>query len=386
MNLSRLQEITQNYYDRFLEFNTPTEPDETFKWSIAKTFATRLDEALKAPNDRLIEELKALAKETGYFIDSPRMQPFYGMAKIAEKDAALTMTVRQLLAFLVQAHDADIPTKVERIHFFLEEMLKLHKMHFPHQYNYAMDLHAATSILLLYDPDHNYMYKPTTSRSFADALEYYDDWGSGSSLKLEAYFRFCDEVMEKLKDDATLEQIDRMRYYQLRYEPDQLHPDTNRHILLADLIHCTSAYNLCPAMADTQITARKRKEFKEKLVIKEQTVKQLDELRADVEALDSAYDTVVSLLSDTPAILHKKYGKGTVTGYETNPVRKNDKIYITLEDGKELKLGYQALTLKSVPFRLEDDEKNLLFDLNCALLRDEASIRAEYQRMADQVN
>ena len=139
-------------------------------------------------------------------------------------------------------------------------------------------------------------------------------------------------------------------------------------------------------MADTQITARKRKEFKEKLVIKEQTVKQLDELRADVEALDSAYDTVVSLLSDTPAILHKKYGKGTVTGYETNPVRKNDKIYITLEDGKELKLGYQALTLKSVPFRLEDDEKNLLFDLNCALLRDEASIRAEYQRMADQVN
>ncbi|MBQ5430658.1 MAG: hypothetical protein IIU28_03275 [Lachnospiraceae bacterium] len=386
MNLSRLQEITQNYYDRFLEFNTPTEPNETFKWSIAKTFSTRLDEALKASNDRLIEELKNLAKETGDFIDSSRMQPFYGMAKIAEKDAALTMTVRQLLAFLIQAHDADVPTKVERIHFFNEEMLKLHKMHFPHQYNYAMDLPAATSILLLYDPDHNYMYKPTTSRAFADALEYYDDWGSGSTLKLDMYFRFCEEVMAQLKDDPNLAQIDRMRFFQLRYEPEALHPDANRHILLADLMHCTGAYNLCPAMADTQITAKKRKEFKEKLEIKEQAVKQLDELQADVEALDSAYDTIVSLLNDTPTILHKKYGKGTVTHYETNPVRKNDKIHITLEDGKEVKLGYQALTLKTIPFRLENDEKNLIFDLNCALLRNEASIRANYQRMSDQLN
>lgn len=66
--------------------------------------------------------------------------------------------------------------------------------------------------LFLYDPDHNYIYKATHALAFADCVEFYDDWGWGDSVRLDVYYRMCDQLVKAAKADKDLMAADARRF------------------------------------------------------------------------------------------------------------------------------------------------------------------------------
>ena len=84
MNENHLQQIFNNYIDRFEEVNN-TEHQEYYKWQIIKRFRSMMDEALTAEPDDLAAKLYAVKRLTYNLIDN-YTQPFHGLSKYAEKE------------------------------------------------------------------------------------------------------------------------------------------------------------------------------------------------------------------------------------------------------------------------------------------------------------
>ena len=236
MNTLHLQQIIENYIRRFEELNSP-ENAEYYKWQIAKRFQPMMDEALAAKDEEFPAKLYAVKRLTSNVIDS-YTQPFNGLVEFSRKEPD---TVRKLLKELFQASGAGVEKKQEAILRFLNQSHQLRERYFPDSYLYNDDLHSVTGYLFLFDPDHNYLYKATHCRAFADCVEIYDDWGSGENTNLKVFFKMCDEVLAALKDSQALMAADVSRR---RIDPEGMHPDQEKHILLFDLIYCCSTYGL----------------------------------------------------------------------------------------------------------------------------------------------
>ena len=172
MNYQHLQQITDNYMNRFTELNTPPAA-EYYKWRIIQVFRPMMDEALAAPDDFFPAKLYEVKKLTANLIDS-YTQPLNGLVEFSKKEPA---TVRSMFQSLLAASESEIQEKQTAIQAFLDQSHRLKEKYFPDSYLYNDDLHSVTGYLFLYDPDHNYLYKATHCRDFADCIEFYDDWG-----------------------------------------------------------------------------------------------------------------------------------------------------------------------------------------------------------------
>ncbi|MCR4621822.1 MAG: hypothetical protein K5663_07030 [Clostridiales bacterium] len=236
MNTQHLQQIIDHYITRFAELNGPGN-EEYYKWQIVQRFQPMMAEALAATDADFPEKLYAVKKLTSNLIDS-FTQPLNGLVEFSKKEPA---TVRNMFIELFKAADVDIITKQAAIHEFLDQSHCLRDEYFPDSYIYNDDLHSVTGYLLLYDPDHNYLYKATHCRDFADCIEFYDDWGSGENTRLDVFYRMCDTALAAIKQNEALMATDASRY---KIDPGNMHPDTEKHILLFDLIFCCSTYGL----------------------------------------------------------------------------------------------------------------------------------------------
>lgn len=79
----------------------------------------------------------------------------------------------------------------------------------------------------------------------ADCVEFYDDWGWGDSVKLDVYYRMCDQLVKAAKADKDLMAVDARRFLgEWGQNSDSLYPDPEKHILAFDLIYCCSTYGL----------------------------------------------------------------------------------------------------------------------------------------------
>lgn len=127
-------------------------------------------------------------------------QPLNGLVEFAKKEPD---TVRSMFLDLLRTAAADVSVKQMAIQTFLDKSHQLRAKYFPDSYLYNDDLHSVTGYLFLYDSDHNYLYKATHCRSFADCMEFYDDWGSGKTTKLDVFFRMCD-IIKRIEDASYL--------------------------------------------------------------------------------------------------------------------------------------------------------------------------------------
>ena len=236
MNTAHLQQIIDNYIGKFDYLNTGGN-DEYYKWQIIHRFMPMMDDALAASDQAFPSKLYAVKKLTMNLIDS-YTQPFNGLVEFSKKEPS---TVRTMFSALFQAAKADTAQKQNAIQGFLDQSHQLRDKYFPDSYLYNDDLHSVTGYLFLYDPDHNYLYKATHCRSFADCIEFYDDWGSGETTRLDVFYRMCDEALEYLKQDESLMATTASRF---AIDPEHMHPDHEKHILLFDLIYCCSTYGL----------------------------------------------------------------------------------------------------------------------------------------------
>ena len=232
MNANHIQQIFKHYIDEFEKLNN-SEHKEYYKWQIVKSFRTMMDEALRSENSEFAFKLLKVKKLTCNLVDN-YTQPFQGIVYFAESEPE---TVKTMFKNLFVNSDKEMVQREAAIVTFLKKSHELRDKYFPGSYLYKDDMHSVTTYLFLYDPDHNYIFKSSNARVFADCIEFYDDWGVGDSVKLDVYYRMCDQVAEIAKRSSELMKTDASRFENgWGIDPQTFARDKEKHILVSDLM------------------------------------------------------------------------------------------------------------------------------------------------------
>ena len=328
MNYKNLNDIFEHYIEQFEFINKPGN-EEYYKWQIAQKFRPLMDVALASSDEAFPKKLLEVRNLTKNLIDS-YLQPFYGLVKCAEEEPD---AVRQLFLDLFREDGGDLANREERIKSFLKGSHALRDQHFEGSYLYTDDFHSVSSYLALYDPDHNYILKQTQSRKFAECIEYYDDWGIGEDVNLATYYKMCNAVAEEIKKNPILIATDASRF-DPRLGWGDLWPDKEKHLLVFDLIFCSTVYDLYSGVSIVKRTAKERVMYEErKAKAKAQKVK-LDEAVKTKQLYDAVCSDLKDAFSVGTAVEHFEKGKGTVVGVS------DDSVSVLLDGASEpLKLG-----------------------------------------------
>lgn len=362
MNQNHMKQIFKHYIERFEELNDKVHM-EYYKWEIINEFHQKMDETLKAPSDKFAEELYKMKKLSANLIDN-YTQPFHGLVRFAEKEPE---TVRDMFLMLYSDDNGDLAVRKQKIINFLKRSHALRDKYFPGSYLYKDDMHSVTGYLFLYDPDHNYIFKASHALAFADCIEFYDDWGSGESVKLDVYYRMCDQLVEAIKEDKELLLTDASRFSK-ELGHKEMHPDIEKHILAFDLIYCCSTYGLFNGISFARPKTKERQLIQER---KEKALRLSDtliEARKELELLEAAIDYVNSVFEKNKNIIHKKFGTGII--------KDNDGTSITVmfANGDTKRLGTLVAVANDIISIDETEYKEKMHNYKI-LLKKEKSIR-----------
>lgn len=178
-------------------------------------------------------------------------------------------------------------------------------------------------------------YKGSVREDTFFDIEFYDDWGSGDNIKLDVYYRMCDEILAEMKNCPELLATNKSRYDgNLHLAPGELHPDTELHILLFDIIYCSHVYNLFDGITFA------RPKSKEKQLIVEQKNKAralkaaYEEAKEKAEKLDEALCYFVNTIKEAGIVKHKAYGECDVISADSKYLKLRVK-----KTGEEKQLG-----------------------------------------------
>ena len=315
MNKKNLQQIFANYIDRFAELNDAAH-DETFKWWAAAEFRKRMDEALQSDNENFVAVLRNIVKNdvVGTIIDG-RMQPFGGLVAIAgDNNCKLAGDVKQLFLDLFANDGNDLEVREKKIAAFLKrsEELRL-ATKYSKYYSYKQTARSVSGYLFLYDPDNHYMYKATQAKLFSDCMEFYGDWGSGDEIKLKEYYKMCDELVAEIKECSALLATDQSRFHEnFKYSKDDLHQDTQKHILAYDIIYCSTVYNLFEGITFKPITAKEKKLYEERLKKAQELQEKYTRAESDYQELKQAMNHYDAILVPDAKVQHFCYGTGKI--------------------------------------------------------------------------
>ena len=364
MNTNHLQQIFAHYIEQFDRINN-TEHREYYKWQIIKVFHDRMDDALRASAKEFPKKLYEIKKLSDNLIDS-YTQPFHGLVKFAEKEPEI---VRQMFLSLYSDDGGNIKERQNRVQDFLKNSHALRAKYYPDSYLYKDDMHSVTGYLFLYDPDHNYIFKSTHASKFADCVEFYDDWGSGDTVKLDVYYRMCNQLVEEIKASDALLATDANRFTDCwGQDPDTLYPDPEKHILAFDIIYCCSTYNLFKGITFVRPKTKERQiiqEHKEKAL---QLSKKLEEAKSRYEMLEKAKEYINSVYVPGTAIHHVTYGAGIIT--ENN----GSGIHVNFSQIGEKRLGtFVSAANGLITVNAEDYSEKI--KAYAALLKEDSSIR-----------
>ena len=314
MNTQNLQQIFAHYTERFEELND-AKNDENFKWRTAKQFRERMDLALSKDGSEFADVMKSFVKDkiTKTIIDN-YTQPFAGLAELARKEPE---TVKNMLLALYADDGGDLKIREEKIYAFFIQSQKLLDRYFPNSFLYKQDAHAVSAYLFLYDPDHHYLYKPTQARLFADCVEFYGDWGSGNNIKLDVFYKMCDELVAEIKKCPALLETNQSRFDgRFRVKPEDMHPDTEKHILAFDLIYCSMVYDLFKGITFKTITVKEKKLYQERLKKARELQTAYQDAERNCQKLKQAEEHYNEIFVSGATVRNAAYGNGKVLSCE----------------------------------------------------------------------
>ena len=364
MNRDQFHKIFNNYIEKF-EFINNQEHEEYYKWQVCAQFRVLMDDALGADAEEFADALYRVKVCSENIIDS-YTQPFYGLVELARKEPE---TVQQMFIDLYSDDKGDVKVQMKLIEDFFDQSNELLAKYYPDSYLYKQNSHSVSSYLFLYDPDHHYMYKATQSQIMADCIEFYDDWGSGDNIKLDVYYRMCDEMLAEIKNCPELLATNRSRYDGgLQLKPGALHADPELHILLFDIIYCSHVYNLFDG-----ITFERPKSKEKQLIVEQKNkAKELlsayDEAKLAVENLDEALMYFATSMKSAGKVKHKMYGECEVITVDPRYL----KIKI-VKSGEEKQLGLAVVIANGI-IVIDSDEFREKKELYLPLLKKAESV------------
>ena len=78
----------------------------------------------------------------------------------------------------------DFDTKQKTINEFIRAREELRRKYYPDSRLYINNQRSVMMYLFLRYPDSNYGYNASQAKSFADCIEFYDDWGQMTDFRL----------------------------------------------------------------------------------------------------------------------------------------------------------------------------------------------------------
>ena len=304
MNQKNLQVIFKKYIDNFEKINS-VENDENYKWEIAQKFQ---EFDIDAPD--FAEMLLKMLKISANLIDSSQQLPFYALVDYARKEPE---TVREMFRALFANEYLDVEAKQATIEAFIDASEVLRKKYSPDSRLYMNNQRSVMMYLFLRYPNSNYGYKASQAKSFADCVEFYDDWGPMNDFNLGIYCRMCDQLVEEIKKCDALVQTHKSRY---ENTDRKFHPDENLHILALDIIYSSQVYNFYDGMTFAPINAQARKLHFEKVKKANELKEALDKAQAADALLSESREYFIKAFKTIKTVKHKVFGEGTVESFD----------------------------------------------------------------------
>lgn len=300
MNKSNLHSIFKKYIDNFEVLNNEKN-DETYKWEIAQEF-----QYFDVDAEDFAEMLAHMWKVSANLIDSSQQLPFYALVDYARREPE---TVREMFRKLFDEEYLTDDAKQELIDEFIAESEELRLKYYPDSHLYMNNQRSVMMLLFLRYPESNYGYKASQAKSFADCIEFYDDWGPMTNFKLSVFSRMCEQLIEEIKANEALMETHRSRF---ENTDRKLHPDNNLHILALDIIYSSQAYNFYGDMTFDPINAKSRKLYFERVAKAKELAEAVEKAKADAALLDEAKDYIATSLSKGLIVKHRVFGEGVI--------------------------------------------------------------------------
>ena len=304
MNQKNLQVIFKKYIDHFERINS-VENDENYKWEIAQKFQ-EFDVDVPDFADMLLRMLKISEN----LIDSSQQLPFYALVDYARKEPE---TVREMFRALFADEHLDVEAKQATIERFIEASEELRKKYSPDSRLYMNNQRSVMMYLFLRYPNSNYGYKASQAKSFADCIEFYDDWGPMNDFNLGIYCRMCDQLVEEIKKCDALVATHKSRY---ENTDRKVHADENLHILALDIIYSSQVYNFYDGMTFAPINAQARKLHFERVKKANELKEALEKAQTADALLTEAREYFIKAFETIRTVKHKMFGVGTVESFD----------------------------------------------------------------------
>lgn len=307
MNRKNLTRIFDSYVARFEELTALPKPDESYKWHAVHDFQEIFD--LDAPDFSAM--LKKACKATENLIDS-QMQPFGGLVTMAEKNGEAE-TIRQMFRLLYADDSGDLTVQQNKIDAFIKSCDALLAKHYPGSFRFKNDQRSVMAYLWFHDPDAHYLCKTTEARYLADAAEFYDDWGPYASFRLNVFYRFCDALIDEIRQHPALMAVHKSRF---EGHEGEMHPDTALHILAFDVIYCAATYGLYTGVEAKRITTADIRLYQQRKAKAAELLAALAHVEADMQLLQNGIAEAQSLVRSGAAIRHKAFGEGQLQDFD----------------------------------------------------------------------
>ncbi len=148
-------------------------------------------------------------------------------------------------------------------------------------------------------------------------------------MKLDVYYRMCNQLVDAIKANKELLATDKSRFELSKAGEEELHPDIEKHILAFDIIYCCSTYGLFDGISFTRPKSKEKhlmQERKDKAIT---LLAKLDDARKKKSELEEAVSYLSSVYIVGRKVEHMSYGVGEITAV-------NDKnVVIKFEEGEK---------------------------------------------------
>lgn len=307
MNTKKLNLIFENYVSHFEQINEPNGANESYKWVAVHNFQEIFD--IDAPD--FASMLKKACKATENMIDN-YMQPFGGLVVMAEKNGEAE-NIREMFRRLYADDGGDLTARQQKIMAFLASCDELLAKHYPSSHLYKNDQRSAMAYLWFHDPDSNYMCKTTEAQYLANAVEFYEEWGTYAAFRLDVYYRFCDALIDEIRKCPAL-----LAIHQSRFEghETEMHPDTQLHILAFDIIYCARTYGLYTGVEIKNISSEEKRLYQQRKDKAVELVGQLAVAEEKMMLLQEGITEAEAMVRSGAAIRHKSFGIGTLEDFD----------------------------------------------------------------------
>ncbi len=352
MNSEKLTTILNHYVEKFDEITY--EPNqENYKWEIAHDFRALMDEAMGSEPDKMLLKLQQVVSLASNLLSNQYELP--GNALCEYIRCGEHETVRDLLKELLSEDKGDLELRQKRIDAFVSGCNALKVQYFPTSYKFDMGQRAAMVLLGLYDPDSNYLYKPSEANEFADCVEFLDEFGPSTHFKLSAYYRMCDELVAAMQLN---EKLMAKHYGRFLAPAKPLHEDKNLRILAFDVIYSGTRYKLYDNIEYSHISTKERREYLENSEKAQRLADTVDKAKTNMDLYEEAAQYYAGILRAGTIVEHRLWGKGTIMQYKES--QKGGNIRVAFPDYPEAK-NFNAESIVNGLLKVDADglkEKN----------------------------